>query len=236
MLEALKLATIIHTASTPEYRSWPTARFTALTLAARNGYRSVNFGGDAVYTHTSIHIYIYIHTYIYIYAFTLFYSFFCKLGRRRAPRRARCGRDAVGPDRALAPPAHRPSLPRRPRLAHAGARRGVRPRLRVGRRRVDGGGRLACRHRPARAEGAPYRSAARLPRSQGHRPESVAAHGRGRGGVPRGALPGHPRRRRHGQARASALRAGADPLRPHCPPRSIVYNLFQSRPLIAVGS
>mmetsp|Transcript_5670 Transcript_5670/g.13542 ORF Transcript_5670/g.13542 Transcript_5670/m.13542 type:complete len:590 (-) Transcript_5670:246-2015(-) len=47
MLEALKLATIIHTASTPEYRSWPTARFTALTLAARNGYRSVNFGGDA---------------------------------------------------------------------------------------------------------------------------------------------------------------------------------------------
>ncbi|KAJ1630640.1 hypothetical protein T492DRAFT_1001891 [Pavlovales sp. CCMP2436] len=47
MLEALKLATIIHTASTPEYRDWPTARFTALTLAARNGYRSVNFGGDA---------------------------------------------------------------------------------------------------------------------------------------------------------------------------------------------
>ncbi|KAG8459120.1 hypothetical protein KFE25_002527 [Diacronema lutheri] len=46
MLEVLKLTTVLHAVSTPEYRSWSTARQTALTLCARNGYRSVNCGGE----------------------------------------------------------------------------------------------------------------------------------------------------------------------------------------------
>lgn len=47
MLEVLKLATILQAVGTPEYRHWPSARSTALELASRNGYRSVNLGGEA---------------------------------------------------------------------------------------------------------------------------------------------------------------------------------------------
>lgn len=41
LLEALKLATTVACVTTPEYRDWPTARQTALSLAARNGYKGV---------------------------------------------------------------------------------------------------------------------------------------------------------------------------------------------------
>jgi len=41
LLEALKLATTVACVTTPEYRDWPTAKQTALSLAARNGYKGV---------------------------------------------------------------------------------------------------------------------------------------------------------------------------------------------------
>ena len=47
MLEALKLATTLPCVTTPEYRQWPSARQTALTLAAKNGYAAVGMRGRA---------------------------------------------------------------------------------------------------------------------------------------------------------------------------------------------
>ena len=45
LLEALKLGTILQAVRTPEYRQWPTARHTALRLAAANGYEALNMKG-----------------------------------------------------------------------------------------------------------------------------------------------------------------------------------------------
>jgi len=45
MLEVVKLTSLIHSISTPEYRTWTRPRHAALDLAARNGYRAVGLGG-----------------------------------------------------------------------------------------------------------------------------------------------------------------------------------------------
>ena len=45
MLEALKLATTLPCIRTAEYRDWPPPRHAALTLAAKNGYKSIGMEG-----------------------------------------------------------------------------------------------------------------------------------------------------------------------------------------------
>ncbi|EKX47229.1 hypothetical protein GUITHDRAFT_107140 [Guillardia theta CCMP2712] len=47
MLEVLKLATILQTVSSPEYRDWPLPSKTALQLASANGYAAVGMKGKA---------------------------------------------------------------------------------------------------------------------------------------------------------------------------------------------
>lgn len=47
IVEVIKLATMLHTVSTPEYRQWPRARHLALDIAAKGGYKAVNYGGKA---------------------------------------------------------------------------------------------------------------------------------------------------------------------------------------------